>query len=150
MENATKALLIAAAVLIVILLIAFGMRIFNSTGDTSKEAELVGDQITDSTSDAYTSLILAMQGQVDEDTFYKNLKKEYSGKQTYEKVRELWNLLEKRNTGSPHDHDKTHISCYSGDIKDNGTKFEAYNLSRDKYYKVTFSSNYSISISIIN
>ena len=31
MENASKALLIAASVLIVILLIAFGMRIFNST-----------------------------------------------------------------------------------------------------------------------
>lgn len=39
MENASKALLIAAAVLIVILLIAFGMRIFNSTGDTSGQAE---------------------------------------------------------------------------------------------------------------
>lgn len=39
MENASKALLIAAAVLIVILLIAFGMRIFNSSGDTSGQAE---------------------------------------------------------------------------------------------------------------
>lgn len=38
MENASKALLIAASVLIVILLIAFGVRIFNSTGD-------VGDQV---------------------------------------------------------------------------------------------------------
>lgn len=39
MENASKALLIAAAVLIVILLIAFGMRIMNSTGDSSGQAE---------------------------------------------------------------------------------------------------------------
>lgn len=39
MENASKALLIAAAVLIVILIIAFGMKIFNSTGDTSGQAE---------------------------------------------------------------------------------------------------------------
>lgn len=39
MENASKALLIAAAVLIVILLIAFGMSVFNSTGDTSGQAE---------------------------------------------------------------------------------------------------------------
>lgn len=39
MENATKALLIAAAVLIVILLIAFGMRIFNSTSDVGSRAE---------------------------------------------------------------------------------------------------------------
>ena len=41
MENASKALLIAAAVLIVILIIAFGMNIFNSTGDTSGQ---VADQ----------------------------------------------------------------------------------------------------------
>lgn len=35
MENASKALLIAGSVLIVILLIAFGMRIFNSTSGTT-------------------------------------------------------------------------------------------------------------------
>lgn len=46
MENASKALLIAAAVLIVILLIAFGMRIFNSAGDTSGDAVKVGNQLT--------------------------------------------------------------------------------------------------------
>ena len=39
MENASKALLIAAAVLIVILLIAFGMRIFNSTSGTTDSLE---------------------------------------------------------------------------------------------------------------
>lgn len=39
MENATKALLIAASVLIVILLIAFGMRIFNSTKDTTDSVQ---------------------------------------------------------------------------------------------------------------
>ena len=37
MENASKALLIAAAVLIVILLIAFGMRIFGSAQGNSQE-----------------------------------------------------------------------------------------------------------------
>ena len=46
MENASKALLIAAAVLIVILIIAFGMKIFNSAGDTSADATEVGEQIT--------------------------------------------------------------------------------------------------------
>ena len=39
MDNASKALLIAAAVLIVILIIAFGMSVFNSTGDTSGGVE---------------------------------------------------------------------------------------------------------------
>jgi len=52
MENATKALLIAAGILIVILLIAFGMSVFNSTGDTSADAEAVGGQITSSSNQA--------------------------------------------------------------------------------------------------
>lgn len=43
MENASKALLIAAAVLIVILIIAFGMRIFNSAGDAGGQAGAVGE-----------------------------------------------------------------------------------------------------------
>ena len=43
MENASKALLIAAAVLIAIVLVAFGMQIFNSTGDTSEDVEPIGD-----------------------------------------------------------------------------------------------------------
>ena len=40
MENASKALLIAASVLIVILLIAVGMRIFNSTSGTADNVEI--------------------------------------------------------------------------------------------------------------
>lgn len=39
MENATKALIIAAAVLIAILLIAFGMKIFNTTTGTSDDVK---------------------------------------------------------------------------------------------------------------
>lgn len=49
MENASKALLIAAAVLIVILLIAFGMRIFNTannSGDASATSEEISAGIT--------------------------------------------------------------------------------------------------------
>ena len=52
MENATKALLIAAAVLIVILIIAFGMRIFNSTSGASSQAVDSGKQISNSTGQA--------------------------------------------------------------------------------------------------
>ena len=48
MENATKALLIAAAVLIVILLIAFGMRIFNSTSEVSTQSQSIGKTISSS------------------------------------------------------------------------------------------------------
>ena len=39
MENASKALLIAGSILIVILLIAMGMRVFNSTSGTADNAE---------------------------------------------------------------------------------------------------------------
>ena len=52
MENATKALLIAAAVLIVILVIALGMRIFNSTSGAAKDASQAGGTISNSTSSA--------------------------------------------------------------------------------------------------
>ena len=62
MENASKALLIAAAVLIVILLIAFGMRIFNSTGDVSGQAESTGAQLTNSTGAASNSAKNALSG----------------------------------------------------------------------------------------
>ena len=47
MENASKALLIAAAVLIVILIITFGIRIFNSTSDTQQSAIKTGETISD-------------------------------------------------------------------------------------------------------
>lgn len=57
MENATKALLIAAAVLIVILLIAFGMKIMNSTSSTAQSAESVGTQIDTKTGAAATDAI---------------------------------------------------------------------------------------------
>jgi len=46
MENATKALLIAAAVLIAIVLIALGVNLLNSGNDTSGQAENVANQIS--------------------------------------------------------------------------------------------------------
>ena len=62
MENASKALLIAAAVLIVILLIAFGMRIFNSTADVSSDATETGKELTTQTDAAAQSAQSALQG----------------------------------------------------------------------------------------
>lgn len=62
MENASKALLIAAAVLIVILLIAFGMRIFNSTSDVSGQATSTGKELSNQTSQAASSAQNALQG----------------------------------------------------------------------------------------
>ena len=62
MENATKALLIAAAVLIVILLIAFGMRIFNSTSDVSGQAQDTGKQVSEQTKQAANTADNALSG----------------------------------------------------------------------------------------
>ena len=62
MENASKALLIAAAVLIVILLIAFGMRIFNSTSDVSGQASDTGATLSNQTGAAKNSAVDALQG----------------------------------------------------------------------------------------
>ena len=56
MENATKALLIAAAVLIAIVLIALGVRLLNAGGDTSEQAQQVSDQITSSADKGVTSV----------------------------------------------------------------------------------------------
>ena len=43
MENATKALLIAGSVLIAILLIALGLRIFNTTSNTTADSQAAMD-----------------------------------------------------------------------------------------------------------
>lgn len=48
MENATKALLIAAAVLIAIVLIALGVNLLNAGSDTSKQAGNVANAIGNS------------------------------------------------------------------------------------------------------
>lgn len=60
MENASKALLIAAAVLIVILIIAFGMRIFNSAGTSTDDAAEIGNAITDQSAAGTNSAMEAM------------------------------------------------------------------------------------------
>ena len=62
MENASKALLIAAAILIVILLIAFGVSVLNSTDDVADSAGQVGDQITQQAGSAATQTNTLLQG----------------------------------------------------------------------------------------
>lgn len=52
MENATKALLIAAAVLVVIVIIALGVRLLGTAGDSSEQAEKVTNQLNETTDKA--------------------------------------------------------------------------------------------------
>ena len=62
MENATKALLIAAAVLVVIVLIALGVRLLNSTSETKKASDEVSTQLQDQTGKAKNAAVNAFQG----------------------------------------------------------------------------------------
>lgn len=62
MENATKALLIAAAVLIAIVLVALGVNLLNSAGDTSGDASNVSNAIQGSTGNAANSIVETIGG----------------------------------------------------------------------------------------
>jgi len=61
MENATKALLIAAAVLIVIVIIALGVRLLGAAGDTSSQADTVSKQLDESTTKATKDVTSALE-----------------------------------------------------------------------------------------
>lgn len=56
MENATKALLIAASVLVVIVIIALGIKLLNSSSNTSENAKNVGESISKQTEIAVASI----------------------------------------------------------------------------------------------
>ena len=152
MENASKALLIAAAVLVVIVLIAFGMKIFNSTEGTSSEAQEVGQAIED-TAESASSLAMLKLGKIDSDTdpnkLFEQLKSVYSGRQSLSKIKELYNLLAKYNpyNATEHDHNKPHISCSYGVVQHNGSKID-WSLLTDKEYDVQFGGTYTYSIVI--
>lgn len=60
MENATKALLIAASVLIVIVLIALGVGLLNSTNNTSDQAKNASNLLGNSSSEAIDSVTAAL------------------------------------------------------------------------------------------
>lgn len=56
MENSSKALLIAAAVLIVIILVAFGVKVFNSSKGVQEQGTNVGTSISKQTGEALESI----------------------------------------------------------------------------------------------
>lgn len=62
MENATKALLIAAAVLIAIVLVALGVNLLRSTGDVSGEAGKVSNQLENTTGTKANSVVNVLEG----------------------------------------------------------------------------------------
>ena len=114
MENASKALLIAAAVLIVILIIAFGMKIFNSTGDTSGQAEdLASSQQMQTFNAQFTA---------------------YEGTKKGAEVRNLVNLVNASNASDPEHH--VVINFNGTGSSGNGT-YSSSNLKSTSSYQVT-------------
>ena len=64
MENTSKALLIAAGVLIVILIITFGIKIFSSSSDSIKTATETGKTISERTREATDIIELSTTGKI--------------------------------------------------------------------------------------
>ena len=100
MENASKALLIAASVLIAILLIAFGIRIFNSVSNTSESATQLGSLLSDNLGTASAGLIGTLDGvnieSMDDTSFYEYVIKKYTGKENGTEVKSLYNIVKLR------------------------------------------------------
>lgn len=120
MENASKALLIAAGVLIIILLIAFGMKIFNSAGDTSKDAQEVGSTITSQNKNAKISAILSMMNYKDDKVFNSYIISNYGGSRSGSEIKELCQLVSQRDkmiTGKEKSDQETYISTWQDDGK---------------------------------
>ena len=146
MENASKALLIAAAVLIVILLVAFSMKIFNSTGDTSLDAQLTSDAIASVTTSAKIRAILNLIDIYDEKAFSTFIKSEYEGTQSTDRIIELMQIIMYRtqkvtNSSTIYTKSRTRITSESSSlIYYDWTKPNAYvcNLEKNKNYTVVF------------
>lgn len=81
MENASKALLIAAAVLVVVIIIALGMRILNSGTDTADQAQTVGISTSIQTFNAQFTM--------------------YKGKIGVDSLRALISVVNSSNTANP-------------------------------------------------
>lgn len=148
MENATKALLIAAAVLIVIVLIALGVKLLNSTSNISEQTEQTSESIKDSTMDAIGSITANLAGidSMDDATFCEYIKNKYSGERTGKEVLELCDII-KRKYGHLHKScgNVIHISCANNDGRTlTWDKIEG-EIKKENKYQVTV-NGYSIKV----
>ena len=121
MENATKALLIAGSVLIVILLIAVGLRIFNSTQGTVESAQTT---MSSTSATMFNSQFIMHSG--------KNKSKS--------EVKEVVNKVIANNSSSSH---KITLSLYS--VGYNGTiAYDNYSMMMSCINNLSETNKYSI------
>jgi len=85
MENASKSLIIAGAILIAIFLISFGIIIINSMKDSTKSAQKVGETIEASVSSARIKTILSTIDYEDDEEFIKYIQTNYGNDKTLTK-----------------------------------------------------------------
>lgn len=130
MENATKALLIAAAVLIVIVLVALGIKLLYSTGNSADSAGKVSNSIGQETQDFTTSIqinladISKMTDLEFNKFIYNNFCYEKVGKISGNQVLKMCELIRKKygslrevnNSGSGNSNDRAHISWVNGSV----------------------------------
>ena len=146
MENATKALLIAAAVLIAIVLVALGVNLLNAGDDTSGQAENVAnaigntiDKTTDKVNDALNNLNVTA---LDDKAFKEHLEKNYANKNvTGNQVLELCRLIRKKY-GSLHVSCSAplHITCGGSGLTHYSTIEETVRKNINGNYKIQFNS----------
>ena len=116
MENASKALLIAGAVLIVILLIAVGMKIFNSSSSTADQVD--------------TNM------QTVEITTFNNKFLQYEGKQSGTQVKALINVVIAHNAT-----DEARKVKVNGETKGNKIAYLLKNINSMAEYTVTVTTD---------
>ena len=146
MENASKALIIAGAILISILLISVGILVFNSISEVTDDAGETGDIILSQAAITNAEIILGTIEYEDNDKFneyiynnyhYNGIGNKYISSQ---KVEELCALVVRRSekiTGKGYNKDETRISSVGQSVTSN-SEGKITEINKDKEYKVTW------------
>jgi len=164
MENASKALIIAGAILISILLISVGILMFNSSSGVTDNAGETGDVMASAAIRENVKIILSTMDIQDDIAFNNYIKAKYQERiLTAQETLELCLLVVERTkqiAGTPYKVDETHVTGEKVDgkgspnpiycDKKNNGELNFENLNRHKKYKVWFNTsdyykgNYSI------
>jgi len=142
MENASKALIIAGAILISILLISVGILIFNSISGITDNASTTDDAMELAAALENAKIILDTMDIENDNTFNNYIKSKYEERDlTATEVRELAALIIERTkkiTGLEYNRNETHFTTQSGhSVRWDNEKY-CYDLKDDKLYSVTF------------
>ena len=153
MENASKALIIAGAILISILLISVGILVFNSTKGVTDNAEKAGDVMMTAAAEENAKIVLNTMDIKDDVAFNKYISSKYEGRTlTAKEVVELCTLITERSkklTGKIYERTETHITShnqYEGKTmvvywNETNKKIVYQNLDENKKYRAEFTSH---------